>query len=90
MTRCPECQHEDLPVDAGDVWKCARCGFEWPKNANDVWDFALSAVEVALDTIPDPMARLEASAQMGMALHYARALAPAEGDPPVLRAVTTR
>ncbi len=59
-------------------------------NDDIVWMFALRAVEMACETITDPIARAEASAQLGLALHHARSLAPADGDPPSLRAVTTR
>ena len=51
-------------------------------NDDTVWLFALRAIELAVESIPDPIARAEASAQLGLALHHARSLAPADGDPP--------
>ncbi len=44
----------------------------------EVWAFALRAIELATETIPDPMLRLEALAQMSLALKFARSLVPPE------------
>ncbi len=93
MDRCQECgqgQPCPAPIDGGNVWRCNRCGFEWAKGPDAVWEFALRAIEVALDTIVNPLERLEATQQLGWSLSFARSLAPCDDDPvePLLRAVT--